>query len=185
MKKRLLLTVFVAVLLLAGLTAVFAVEIPGGGGAVSDGEYQVWLPVVGNTPPWWVRYIFHTPCPYPELVNPHVLEVGANGEYIVAAGNTPVEFQVASECDPYISYDQNMGLSAFASMYDITNHSWPAVWRSGTQYPDESNRYFVRGNLPVVLESGRIYELDMSYIEGNNMAPGDLVSGFTVVLVVH
>ena len=50
MKKRLLLTIFVAVLLLASLTAVFAaVESPGGGGTVPAGEYQVWLPVVGNT----------------------------------------------------------------------------------------------------------------------------------------
>ena len=47
MKKRLLLTVFVAVLLLASLTAAFAaVEGPGGGGTVPADEHQVWLPVV-------------------------------------------------------------------------------------------------------------------------------------------
>lgn len=185
MRNLLYAFVFASILVLAGFTSFASENEPDGGGTVPDGGYRVWLPVVGKSAPWWTRYIFHTPCPYPELMNPPILQVGANGEYIVAAGSTPVEFRVASECDPYIPYDEQMGLSAFASMYDITNHSWPVVWRSGRQYPHQDDRYFVRGDYSVALESGRIYELDMSYIEGNNMAPGDLVSGFTVVLVVQ
>ena len=151
MKKRLLLTVFMVILLLTSLGAVFAVETPGGGGTVPDGGYQVWLPVVKyfRLDPYYPYYAVAL-----EPVNGAILygntvtfkwdmsEGNADSEGVVISHNSDLSDPVNSYFDNYCCQPREIVLYIEPGIYYWHAEIKGAKNVSGT--PSETYRFELR-----------------------------------------
>ena len=165
--RKIIYTVAFAVLLLTSLGAAFAGDTPGGSGSVPDGEHQMWLPVVGNSALDLSQYMWHSECPYPELVEPS-FRVGSQGVYFVEPGETYVAIQISKGCEP--SFPSDTFIDAFAKIFEVHPPNLPGggdiVWMTGNESASPGNNFYVRFDSPVVLEPDKYYVFDMYYRAG-------------------